>query len=163
MYIHNRPIYDQQKYSELNVSNNDIELLIVCINLPCSLPIIVIQCYRPLSGNVDSAMNCLSNCIDSIVENCELYIVGDFNLDYAKPRSPSITKLKVIERINQLKQFIDVPTRISLNSNSIIDHIYSNSHIIAHSGVVKNSLSDHFPCYIIRKKVKLPVHKTTFT
>lgn len=150
MYIHHRLNYDVQKFSEFNCSNNDIELLIVCINLPCCTPIVVVHCYRPPSGNVDAALNHLSNCIDSI-SNCELFIVGDFNLDYAKPRSPSITKLKVMERVNQLKQYINVPTRISSNSKSIIDHIYSNSHIIANSGVIRNTLSDHFPCFIVRK------------
>lgn len=48
-------------------------------------------------------------------------------------------------------------------SSSVIDHIYSYSQLISSSGTLNINTSDHFPCYIIRKKPKLLHAVTTFT
>lgn len=96
VYLLDKLKYDSQKYSSLNVSNADFEILVVSINLHYCSPIILIVCYRTPSGNVDTALNCLSNSIECINDDCEFFILGDFNLDYAKSKSPSITYCTVL-------------------------------------------------------------------
>lgn len=162
IYIHEKLKYDYRKYQHLNLSNTDFEIMFLCVLLPCCFPIVIANCYRPPSGNSDQALNYLSYCLVELQDKCELFVLGDFNLDYSKPRSPSISKLKVLERTNHLKQYKIDPTRIVVKSMSIIDHIYSNSHVITHSGVISNSTIDYFPCFIVRKKVKLPIVTTSF-
>ena len=47
---------------------------------------------------------------------------------------------------------IEEPTRITLHSSSLIDHISTSEYAnILESGVIKTSLSDHFLIYCIRK------------
>ena len=51
---------------------------------------------------------------------------------------------------------INKPTRISKNSVSCIDHIYTNSFINHEilAGIMKTDVSDHFPVFIIDKNIK---------
>lgn len=89
--------------------------------------------------------------------------MGDINLDYQCKGSPTFQKITLLEKTYQLKQYITTPTRVSNKSSSIIDHIFSNSHLISRSGTININTSDHFPCYIIRKKAKIMHTVTTFT
>lgn len=135
-------------------------VLEVC--LPSTTQLILISCYRPPSENVDTALDVIRSVISEIPTKNEIYIMGDFNLDYMCIGSPTFKKLKTFERSYQFIQYIANPTRVSANSVSLIDHIYTNSHLLSGSGTLNINVSDHYPCYIIRKKTKIPHLTTTF-
>ena len=60
-----------------------------------------------------------------------------------------------MERKFQLKQYINVPTRITHKVKNTIDLIFSDMDRIAEFGVLENSMiADHLPIYIIRKKTR---------
>lgn len=88
--------------------------------------------------------------------------MGDINLDYLCKGFPSYKKLKLLERTYQLHQCIKSPTRVSLKSSSLIDHIYTNSHLVSKAGTISINSSDPYPCYIIRKKPKGTKFITSF-
>ena len=79
-------------------------------------------------------------------------LVGDFNWDYNIDNDNSCSH--VIESICQMTQLISEPTRVTPNSSSVIDHIYtSNESYHIKSGVLCSTLSDHYAIYsIIRFK-----------
>ena len=55
------------------------------------------------------------------------------------------------------RQLILEPTRVTLNTSSIIDHIYTtmpNNHV--YSGVLKYTVSDHYLVYTILSPKKIP-------
>ena len=57
---------------------------------------------------------------------------------------------------NGMISIINKPTRVSKNSVSCIDHIYTNS-FINHkilAGIIKTDLSDHFPVFIVDENIK---------
>ena len=75
----------------------------------------------------------------------EIVMMGDFNIDFK--RDVTTRRLHVLDNFN-LCQLVTSPTRITVNSETIIDHVYStnvekNKSII----VSRESLSDHFPVY----------------
>ena len=114
--------------------------------------------YRPPSGNVEEFIQGLfeniRHCEDNIGKY-ELTILGDFNINYKILTSPESKLLKEIERKFQLKQYINVPTRITHKVKNTIDLIFSDMDRIAEFGVLENSMiADHLPIYIIRKKTR---------
>lgn len=121
--------------------------MVLEICLPSTVPIILISCYRPPNENVDRALEVIRSTLNEIPMNNEVYLMGDLNLDYLCKRSTSFKKITLLERTYQLTQYIDSPTRVSMNSTSLIDHIYSNSHLVCGSGTLNLNLSDHYPCY----------------
>ena len=86
------------------------------------------------------------------------YIMGDFNIDQLK-----ISKKKNIRQYANMllgsmcKCLIDLPTRVTSKSKSLIDHIYTND--IKHrinSGILVSDISDHFPVFAKISKMKSP-------
>lgn len=59
-----------------------MELMVLEICLPNTIPIVLVSCYRPPSENVEIALDRLKSVMNEIPTNCEIYVMGDFNLDY---------------------------------------------------------------------------------
>ena len=71
--------------------------------------------------------------------------MGDFNIHYNQ--SPN-NKAHDLETIFQVNQLIKNNTRVTDNSSSLIDLIYTNvPHYHTSSGVIPLSLSDHFAIF----------------
>ena len=74
--------------------------------------------------------------------------MGDFNYDALNKD----TKAKIIDIENsyQLSQIITQPTRVTLSSSTLLDHVYVSNHLIpSNSGVLASTFSDHFPVYVV--------------
>ena len=86
-------------------------------------------------------------------ENKEVIILGDFNCDLLSSTISNHTRkfLDLIE-VFQFDQAITQPTRITQNSETLIDVALTNcSENIMNSGVVHVGISDHSLIYICRK------------
>ena len=87
----------------------------------------------------------------------EIILICDFNINF-------LNWLHLVELFD-LKQMITTPTRVTQNTNSIIDHLYcSNPDYIFDCFVPKYSISDHFSICFTRKfnsKVKRSCHIST--
>ena len=83
-------------------------------------------------------------------KNKIIHLVGDFNVDLSRYDSD----LHCHELINKMSEHsfaevISIPTRITDNTSTIIDHIYSNQvHTIEKSRVITLDLSDHLGTYV---------------
>ena len=82
-------------------------------------------------------------------KNCEIQILADFNINMLNFETHGLTN----DYINSLisKSFLPIitmPTRINHQSATLIDHIWTNKVSSFYtSGIIINSLSDHFPVF----------------
>ena len=90
-------------------------------------------------------------------EDKEIILLGDTNCDLTitAPDHPAGNNSKHIRSLYELfslKQLIEEPTRVTLTSSSINDHIATTSaRNIIESGVHKVSMSDHYMIFCVRK------------
>ncbi len=90
----------------------------------------------------------LSNVLDEISSlNLPIYILGDINLDVLNYESCK----HVSDYVNQLfayglLQVVTKPTRSTMNSATLIDHVIANvSHSTFETAIITSKISDHFP------------------
>ena len=158
-----------------DIPKSGLELVCVKVQPVKASPFLVIAWYRPPSEPVASfekleqVLQYLEN------EDKEIILLGDINCDLLQKERPlhnrqdplvsddsnpgttysenSLAK-KVLELYNAygLKQLINQPTRETLNTSTLIDHIAISDHRnIVESGVLSIALSDHYMIYCVRK------------
>ena len=98
----------------------------------------------------------LNEMLEPLKNTFQIIIMGDFNIDLLKSTSLS-NNFQLCLQSNYLVPTITEPTRISTNTNangesltteSLIDNIFLNANIKNISGIIKNSITDHFPIFI---------------
>ena len=93
--------------------------------------------------------------------NSNTAILGDFNVDFMKnkPDSQLLNKSTLLKSFDQL---IQRPTRVTCDTQTLIDHIYiSNSNLYHHWGVVDPGISDHCLVFTSRKYKSVSKEKET--
>ena len=93
----------------------------------------------------------------------DIFILGDFNINYKNKQTPSYKKLAFFEISNSLKQVISKATRITNKTNSILDLVLTNSKYIAQAGTLDTFISDHQPIFVLKKKIKIQTEGTKFS
>ena len=144
------------------------EELWIKINRPGHKRVLIGIIYRPPNGSIDIFITDLRTTLTELlgvgnVNSCECYILGDFNIDYLHDTTLGKQKLKDIEYMYNIRQIITSPTRQTINSKSLIDHIFTTTSkdLIVASGVMKNVLiSDHLPVIVVKKKKRESHPKT---
>ena len=140
-------------YFPVPVPVSDLEMLCVEITPPHSKPYIILVWYRPPRENTDT-FDKLENVLLFLEnEGREVILLGDTNCNlYGEDNAAHAKRIKDIYAAYDLKQLINEPTRVTVQSSTLIDHIaVSNTSNIKESGVVKVSLSDHYLVFAIRK------------
>ena len=141
------------------ITDPALECICVELKLPFTAPVLILNVYRPPSSNAETDTS-LATCIENVVaQNKECFVLGDFNINTPYVRSRSNRLLKSIHSLG-LSQMVDKPTRVGVNSptkgsvtsTSLIDHIYvSHVHNIVKVHVSDVTLSDHYPVFVIRR------------
>ena len=170
-------IFIDKKYKDYEILTEEsvfephvYESIWVKIKMKSGRDKIIGNVYRPNTAplaNLDKAIEIHNQIIDKIQSNkihakCDIQILSDFNVNMLNFETHGLTN----DYINMLisKSFlplITLPTRIKNQSATLIDHIWSNKVCsVYNSGIIVNSLSDHFPIFYIEedrhKKVQLP-------
>ena len=130
-----------------------LECLTVEISKPHSRPFLVSTWYKPPNSPPD-LFNDFENLIGEIDgSNRELYLVGDMNTNLLPGVADSNSfKLINVCEIFGLRQLITEPTRVTAQSQSLIDLCITNTpDKIVRSGVLPLGISDHSLVYLIRK------------
>ena len=121
--------------------------------------------YRPNTAplaNLERAIEIHNQIIEKILSNidhkkCDIQILTDFNINMLNFDTHGLTN----DYINSLisKSFlpiINLPTRIKYQSATLIDHIWTNKVCSSYnSGILINSLSDHFPVFYFEEGLYL--------
>lgn len=166
-YVNNNIVegFDANKHRTIWKSNEHIELQLFELKIRHIKKMIIVNVYRPPAGKLQNFMDELYNALYSIdrLNEFEIYVMGDCNLPFNQSQSVSSKKLQEFGARFGLRQVIDSPTRYSLNTANILDLIFTNSKYIQSCGTWDLSLSDHQPVYIVRKKARVKIQRTTFT
>ena len=91
--------------------------------------------------------------------NYELWILGDFNIDYLSRDKLDVKKFTATLKSYGLQQLICDITRPYNMGGTCIDWIITSSPFVSISGIDNHLISDHLPVYCTRKKKR--EHHTT--
>ena len=124
---------------------------------PNSRSFLVPAWYRPPSDPVVSfhKLEKVLSFLDK--EGKEIILLGDTNCDLTpkqaeQPIDNNSKHMLVLYELLSFKQLVEEPTRVTLTTSSIIDHIaITCARNIVKSGVHEVSMSDHYMVYCIRK------------
>ncbi len=109
-------------------------------------------------GNLENAITLIENkLMDIYAENPgDVILMGDMNVDLLTKNSPDTKRYNTFVKGCRLSQLISVPTRISKQKSSLLDHALTNREEYYHqSGTVDIGLTDHALIYIARKRKKI--------
>ena len=135
--------------------NDNLECIVVEISNTRSKPFLVGTWYRPPNSPSDlfPQFEILLDKIDS--ENSEFHLLGDLNCNMQSllpERNTCSSELLNILDIFDFHQVITEPTRITLDSQTLIDLCITKSPAkITASGTLSLGISDHPLVYLVRK------------
>ena len=100
-----------------DLNNDNIETLFVDILLPRSKPIVVGVCYRPEPEDLEFLIQ-FEETVSKIRSDCEVTILGDFNINTLLPVNSCRILRKYLDVLNlfHLKNLIKEPTRFPIFS-----------------------------------------------
>lgn len=153
VYIKSSILYNINRSSW--VSSKDIEVLYLTLKFPNCRDIMFVLFYHPPEGNLHSALSEISTIVDyyeTLPPGKDIIFMGDMNVDLLANTS-SADDINHFCSEHRLKQLIQEPTRLGRYRNTLIDHVYSNSAYISHSGTFDIGLSDHKLIYVVKKKM----------
>ena len=137
IYVQDEITVDTISLAHLNTSDGNMELQCIKLTPRNQKQYTIFNLYRPPNGNVSEFLSNLDDNLTNYIglENNEIFLMGDFNLNYLDVNSINVNSLKSNMEVLGLSQVIDQPTRYSaLNPPTLIDHLYTNSTTISNSG-----------------------------
>ena len=160
LYIKDDLTYTQANMVKHNISNKDIECCWIQVIRENTKEMLVCVVYRPPSGNVEAFCDYLNLTLEEIGNNFnrEIFIMGDFNINYLGVNTQNMKHLLNFEQTTGLKQIIKQPTR----GENCIDLIFTNSNDVTNSGVWGLNISDHDMVYITKKKASVTRKRVSF-
>ena len=101
--------------------------------------------YRPRNSNITEFSNTMHSILDKVASK-PCYIMGDYKLDLLKHEiyHPTENFLDIMYA-NYFIPLINRPTRITRESSTLIDNIFSNNyndHQV--NGILKTDITDHY-------------------
>jgi hypothetical protein len=145
------------KRMDLSLINEHCELIFIEIKkdqFESYRDILIGVMYRPPNGNLENYNNYLNDFLEIIkTEEKLIYICGDFNINLLNSTTHTDTDnfLNCLYS-NSLFPLISKPTRISKNSATLIDNIFTNdiNNVNMTCGILCTDISDHFPIFCIQ-------------
>ena len=153
-----------REFSELpnsHLCTPHVELSWLKLKLKQAHDTYICNVYRPPDGSVDMALDTIKDQFQqlNIPPQSDVLIMGNINVDLLKT-SANRTKVINFENEFSLSQLITSPTRTTLQSATLIDHVYANNTELYHrQGTINPGLSDHSLVFTNRKKGKLSKEK----
>ena len=164
-YIKQGLTMDNDLCSNLNMRTKDIEILCTVIIKEKARPWVILNTYRPPSGNAKVFLDEIDNILDELNEKkYEIFIMGDMNLDVIDKANNAAKDLINLTLAYGMKQYIREPTRQGEGGDkaTCIDLIFSTYDKIKDAGVLSVHLSDHDMVYLTTKRHKELMKKVMF-
>ena len=130
--------------------------------------LIIGNIYRPPNSDIDSFLSKLFEVLTSILQldsSCSSIIMGDINIDLLKVSANArFMEFYTIMTSFNYCPLIRRPTRVTDESQTLIDHIWTNEpHTVFNSGIVSYDLSDHFPVFaVIEQNIAVPHNESQY-
>ncbi|CAM1312392.1 Uncharacterised protein r2_g2279 [Pycnogonum litorale] len=120
-----------------------------CIEILQPKPLIIISVYRLHNSNISQFNLILDKILEDLNTSCkDIILCGDLNINLLKATEKTKDYLTTLDHYN-LKSTITSSTRISNNSSTCIDHIFTNLDMFVRGGVIHYEISDHLPIFTI--------------
>ena len=162
-YVSHKYSHKVKELPNLCLSNGNIEMHGLQIRNDQCKNIVVCNLYRPPKGNLDLFIKQVDECLDSInLKKNDIFILGDWNVDYKNVHSIEYKKVHFFEKSNHLSQVVKNTTRNTQHSKTLLDLIMTNSPHVHSYGTLENNISDHQMTYAVRKKMKETFAKQVF-
>ena len=116
----------------------------------------------PGAGDINRFNDSMQKMLNTVnKKKRSFYIMGDFDIDLLKISNNETIRQYANTLLGSMcKCLIDLPTRVTPISKTLIDHIYSNdTKSRINSGILVTDISDHFPVFAIISKMKLLSNK----
>ena len=168
-FIKNGLKFSESKYKALNASCADLEMQWIAISVENVRPIIVVNVYRPPQGNIKAACKMISESFEKadMKNNSDIFVLGDFNINFKDNTSPGFRELNFTMQSLGLFQQIREPTRIcrsnGVDTSTMIDLIFTNSDYVANVQILNINVSDHLGVMVTRKKAYVKTAKIDFS
>ena len=109
----------------------------------------IIGCvYRHPHENHDIFSDNLINSVEKVNKNCNVILMGDFNVDILCHNNDHTKQYKNMLLSLGLRNTINKATRITPTCESSLDHLHTNINLSkVKSGILQSDISDHFPIY----------------
>ena len=146
---------------DLALYDNDIESVFIEVNkdkLHSEKNIIIGVLYRPPGNDIRTFNEKLESILQKIRrENKVSYILGDFNInllnnDYHQPTGEFFDLMSS----NSFLPWITRPTRVTANSATLIDNIFTNHFdcsLQSSEGIFVTDITDHYPVFHINHQI----------
>ena len=130
-----------------DLENESLKCIWLEIKPVKSKPFLLGNIYRPPNSTVQWN-SVFEDCIENVLrEEKELYLMGDINRDLLNYQIKNAWT-DYMEPFG-LTQLVSEATRVTSDSRTLIDHVYSNCPENVNSlNVPKIGLSDHFPIFL---------------
>ena len=129
----------------------DFQTIFVEIENPKGKNIVIGVTYRPPSTSIDVFIDYMESCFNIFCRGGkQIYLMGDFNIHLLQ-NDASTKRFTTFLSLYALYPIIDIPTRISPNSATLIDNIVTNAvNGNLQSGALYSDVSDHLPIFCIQ-------------
>ena len=165
VYVKSNIFVNAIELDNLNRSNSDIEALWLVCKPNGHKTFTLGVFYRQPKGNHQRFLDYLEDVTMTIarLDNWDHYLVGDFNAYFHDDEQAIVKSIKSIVEVAGLKQMIYQMTRVTKNSETLIDQIFTNCEHIVAADVFDPNISDHHLIYTVKKikNAKLPKKEIT--
>ena len=144
--------FESSACPEISTMNDSIEILFANVTRN-NKTFKIGCCYRPPSSNYNDFISTLNSSLHCINRSRnDLILCGDFNLNLLQIHSDN-NSLNFYDSMASLSLLpvISQPTRITNNSQTLIDNIFTSNLQIFKSGAFIIDISDHLPIFCIYK------------
>ena len=146
--------------NDLSSSDCDREILTIEVTNSETKNFIISCCYKPPGGNTQNFNESLNQIFQyANKENKGFFVLGDFNkscLDYEN----NVEVKRFYDNVfqNGAIPLITKPTRVTTRTATLIDNIFTNNIFdpSLKKGIIKSSISDHFPIFV---SINISKHK----
>ena len=158
IFIHEK--FESKINANLNIVTEDSEFCSAELIISRNIKINIIGFYRPPIGNATAFCDYIESIIQNdFFANKKIIFCGDGNIDISCNSAISNYYTDMFKS-SSFFQCISLPTRVSNNSSSNIDHIWSNLVNNSHAGVLLNGLTDHYSVFLT---IELQIFNTIYT
>ena len=159
--------YIRHKHTFINRNDlycNSIESVWLEMKPSNQRPYLVCIIYRPPDAHVEWYVHFETQLEKASATNLEIILMGDLNIDLMKHYNG---RWEILIQTFNLTQVVDVPTRVTENTSTLIDHFYvTNPELVTQVTVPPIGLSDHYSISMLYGKgmiAKRSKHKTIET
>ena len=136
--------YRSSKLNKLSGIYSTFEVCATVVKINEAFELCVVALYRPPDTSIsDFFLEFGEYLSHNFADTSNVVITGDFNIDIS-PDNISGNELSNLFQCYLYHSLINKPTRIQNQSQTIIDHMWSNMNIQFKSYILETDMSDHF-------------------